>query len=162
MSRGQHEGNGSLHRRCRELPEGFVDDIWPLRCSRGQQLTELRGKALQNNACSCWMERDERQPLPKVQGAAGRCHDVFETSTARGGHKHAILFGGRCRVDGRWWEDDSGGFGRRIGPVVKEEWPREGSTSWSFTCVRSDGWRQRRERGEKDLWCHKRKQGVYI
>jgi hypothetical protein len=37
--------------------------------------------------------------------------------------------------------------------VVKEERPREGSTSWSFACVKSDGsGRGGEEReGEKDL-----------
>ena len=36
--------------------------------------------------------------------------------------------------------------------MVKEEWPREGSTSWSFACVKSDGWLEReRERKNGSL-----------
>ena len=78
--------------------------------------------------------------------------------TARGGQKHARSVEGRRRGDGRWCGDDSGGFRRRIGRVIKEERPREGSTSWSFACVKSDGWRWR-ERVREDLLCHICKQG---
>jgi hypothetical protein len=72
----------------------------------------------------------------RVQGAAGGCRDAFGTSMEREGHKHAGFFRGRRRGDGRRCDDSSGGFRRRIGRVVKEEWPREGSTSWSFACVK--------------------------
>ena len=71
-----------------------------------------------------------------MQGAAGGCRNAFETSTARGGHKHARSVRGRRRGDGQRCGDDSGGFRRRIGRMVKEERPREDSTSWSFACVK--------------------------
>jgi len=45
--------------------------------------------------------------------------------------------------------------------MVKEERPREDSTSWSFACVKivmaGDG----RERGREDLLCHLCKEGEY-
>ena len=77
----------------------------------------------------------------RVQGAAGGCRNAFGTSIVRGGHKHTGFFPGRRRDDGRRCDDSSGGFRRGIGQVVKEERPREGSTSWSFACAKSDGWR---------------------
>ncbi len=86
-------------------------------------------------------KQEERQPVLRVQGAAGGCRDAFGTSMEREGHKHAGFFRGRRRGDGRRCDDDNGGFRRRIDRVVKEERPREGLTSWSFACVKSDGCR---------------------
>jgi hypothetical protein len=83
------------------LPEGLVGGVGPLRCRRGRQLTESRGKARQKSTLDWWVKQDEVQPLPKVQGAAGGCHDALETFTARGEQKHARSVGGRRRGDGR-------------------------------------------------------------
>ena len=95
---------------------------------KGKGAAELRPRFVRE-------KQEERQPVLRVQGAAGGCRDAFGTSMVRGGHKHTGVFPGRRRGDGPQCDDSSGGVGWSIGLVVKEERPPEGSTSWSRSFV---------------------------
>ena len=137
----RHGGNGSLNERCRELPRGLSRALDLCGADEGIN-SPNRGETRGRRAPAvCEGETGGEAACAEGAGSCRRLSRRVRTSMVRGGHKHTGVFPGRRRDDGWRCDDSSGGFRRRIGRVVKEERPREGLTSWSFACAKSDGWR---------------------
>ena len=116
--------------------------VQTVRIERREGAAMMGGAAVMDRCCWLWQHLCRR--CRECRGVS-RC---VRTSTVQRRAQTSRLERRRHRDDGRCRGDGEGGFGRRIGPVVKEGRPRKAPTSWLMFVVERSG----DEWGERGWW----------
>ena len=107
--------------------------VQTVRIERREGAAMMAGAVMMERGCGLWQRLCRR--CRECQGVSRR----VRTSTVQRRAQTSRLERRRHRDDGRCRGDGEGGFGRRIGPVVKEGRPRKAPTSWLMFVVKRSG-----------------------